>query len=132
MGPASAARRRAWALAGVGLLALGMGLLAIALIGLVSAGGGLALVALAIPPIAAGVLVVRRTPGARVVGLSVSLAYAAVVASVATAPWRGLTPAPGSAAPIDPGSVLVGLGFLAVAVLLVVGTPGRDPAPGAR
>ena len=117
-------------MAGVILLALGIGLLAIALIGLVSAGGGLALVALAILPIAAGGLVLRRTPGARVVGLSVSLAYAAVVASVATAPWRGLTPPPGTEpAPIDPGSVLIGLAFLAAAVLLGVGTPGAPRAP---
>lgn len=122
------ARRRAWQAAGVVLLALGIGLFVIALIGLVSAGGGLALVALAILPIAAGVLAVRRTAGARVVGLSVSLAYAALLASVATGPWRGLTPAPGTEpAPIDPGSALVGLAFLAAAVLLAVGTPGVVP-----
>ena len=119
-----AARPRAWQAAGIVLFAVGIGLLAIALIGLVSAGGGLALVVLAILPCMAGGLVLRRTPGARVVGLSVSLAYAAFLASVATAPWRGLTPAPGTQpASIDPGSVLLGLAFVAAAVLLIVGTP---------
>lgn len=128
-----AARPRAWQAAGILLLALGIGLLTIALIGLLSAGGGLALVALAILPCVAGGLVLRRAPGARVVGLSVSLAYAAFVASIATAPWRGPTPVLGTdPAPIDPGSVLVGLAFLAAAVLLIAGTPGRAPAADAR
>jgi hypothetical protein len=82
---------------------LGILLLAIGAAGLAAAGGGLALVALAVLPIATGGLVLRRMAGARIVGLSVALAYAAVVASVAIAPWRGLTPPPGVApAAIDP------------------------------
>ena len=126
---ADSARRRAWTAAGFILLALGILLLAIGAAGLAAAGGGLALVALAVPPVVAGGLVVRQRPGARILGLSVALAYAAVVASVAIAPWRGLTPPPGvEPAAIDPASVLVGLVFLAAALLLVFGAPGSNRA----
>jgi hypothetical protein len=122
------ARQAAWTTAGLILLALGSLLLAVGAIGVGADGGGLAFLALGLPPVAAGGLILRRVSGARVAGLSVSLAYAAVIASVATAPWRGLSPPPGAESPsIDPASVLIGLTFGVAAGLLAFGTSRRQP-----
>jgi hypothetical protein len=84
-----------------------------------------------VPPIAAGYCVLRQIPWARVLGLTVAVTYAVVVAYIATTPWRGLAPAQGqSSPPLDPGTVLVAVAFLISAVLIAVGKP--DGKPGGR
>jgi hypothetical protein len=123
-------RRRAWVAGGLVLLALGIGSLAVPLAGLVATGGrlgGLAFLLLAVPPIAAGYGALRQIPWARVLGFTVALAYAVVVAYTATTPWRGLAPAQGqSSPPLDPGTVLVAVAFLISAVLIAVGRPDNQ------
>jgi len=119
--PASV-RRRAWGVAGIMLLALGVLLLATGLIGLGSGGGGMAFLILALPPLGAGFLVYRRVASVRVTALSVALAYAAFALYVAAAPLRGVTPADGAPAPgPDLVLILVGVAFGGAALLLLVG-----------
>ena len=132
MGPSEGSRRtiesvrqRAWSAAGILLLALGLLLLATGLIGLAALDGGAAFLALAIPPVGCGILVLRRTGSARTSALSVALAYGAFALYVATAPLRGLTPPDGTPSP-GPDLVLslVGAAFAAAAALLLVGESG--------
>ena len=118
-------RRRAWGLAGILLVGLGVLLLVTGLIGLITAGGGVAFLVLALPPAGVGLLVRRRLAAVRVSALSVSLAYGAFALYVATTPLRGLTPADGSGSPgPDLALILIGAAFGLAAVLLLVGEPG--------
>ena len=122
-------RRAAWTSGGLLLGALGLCAVAAGLIGFVLFRGGLALVAVGVPPLLAAAEVLRRRRLARPLALLVALAYAVVVAFIATTPLRGLTPPPDQP-PASPvlGGVLVAAAFLAPAVLLAVG----DPTPGPR
>lgn len=93
--------------------------------------GGLGFLPLAVPPLAAGYLVLRQVRWARVLGFTVAVTYAVVVAYIATTPRRGLTPAPGqSSPPLDPGTVLLAVASLTTACLIAVGKP--DGKPGGR
>ena len=122
-------RRAGWTAGGLLLGALGLASVAAGLIGFVLFRGGLALVVVGVPPLVAAAGVLGRRSHARPLAVLVALAYAVVVAFVATTPLRGLTPAPDQP-PASPvlGAVLVALAFLAAAVLLALG----DPTPGPR
>ncbi len=122
-------RRGAWMAAGLLLGALGFAAPVAGLAGVVLFGGGVVLVAVGVPPLVAAAAVLGRRPWARPLALFVAVAYAIVVAVIATTPLRGLAPAPGEppAAPA-PGGVLVTVAFLAAAALLAFG----DPTPGPR
>jgi hypothetical protein len=124
--PSGLIRGRLWQAAGILLIGLGILLVAVGLGGLVTSGGGLAYVALAVPPGGLGILVMRRVARARIGAVSVSLAYAAFAASVAVAPYQGLTEPDASNLPgPDAGLVLVGAAFAAAALLLLIGSPVR-------
>ena len=122
-------RRRAWTAGGVVLLALGVGTLALPIGSLVlndGGAGGVAFLPLAVPPLVAGYCVLRQLRWARLFGCAVAAIYGLVVAYIATTPWRGLTPAPGqSSPPLDPGTVLVAVGFLTSAALIALGKADR-------
>ena len=81
-----------------------------------------------IEPDLVGYLVLRALPGARVVGLLVSLLYGSFVWSFATYPLRGLTPPPGQAdtRQVDVASALVACVFLAAAMMILVGSRRRE------
>jgi hypothetical protein len=119
------ARRAAWDLGGLVLVAAGIGSLVVGMAGLIVWGGGVAFFPLAVPPLAAGYAVLRRARWARVSGFIVALAYAATVAYVATTPWRGLTPPDQSPGSADPGALLLAVAFVAAAILVLVGTADR-------
>jgi hypothetical protein len=127
-GTAVSIRRAAWRAGGMILLAMGGASVAVAIGGLIFAGGGVIFLPLALPPLAAGYMVVRVTPGARIFGLLVAALYGGFVAYVATYSLRGLTPPPGQSDPrqIDMGSALVACVFLAAAVLILVGRARRE------
>jgi hypothetical protein len=104
------------------LMALGIGSMALGFGGSIMAGGGILFLPLGLPPLVAGYAVWRRLPWSRVSGVAVALAYAGVVAYVATTPLRGLTPPPGqSGAALDPGSIVIALAFLLAAILILAG-----------
>ena len=126
-------RRAAWTAGGLLLGALGLAAAAAGLVGFALFGGGVALVAVGLPPLVAAAGVRGRHRRARPLALLVALAYAIVVAFVATTPLRGLTPAPGEppAAPVL-GGVLVAVAFLATAVLLAAGDATPGPRTGLR
>ncbi len=133
LGAAGSVRRAAWSAGGVVLLAMGGLSAAIAIGGLVFAGGGIIFLPLALPPLAAGYMVVHAMPGARVVGLVVAALYGGFLWFVATYPLGGLTPPPGQSDPrqIDVASALVACAFLASAVMILAGS-GRRDAPSGR
>ncbi len=114
------------------LVVLGVGSLAVPLVGLVVAGGrvgGVAFLPLAVPPLGAGYCLLRQIRWARALAVTVAVTYAAVVAYIATTPWRGLTPAQGqSSPPLDPGTVLVAVAFLISACLIAVGKAEGKPS----
>ncbi len=128
LGTAVSIRRAAWRAGGMILLAMGGASVAVAIGGLIFAGGGVIFLPLALPPLAAGYMVVRVTPGARIFGLLVAALYGGFVAWFATYSLRGLTPPPGQSDPrqIDMGSALVACVFLAAAVLILVGRARRE------
>ena len=133
LGAADSGRRAAWRAGGVILLAMGGASLAVAIGGLIFAGGGVMFLPLALPPLAAAYMVVRMTPGARIVGFLVAALYGGFLAYVATYSMRGLAPPPGQSDPrqIDMGSALIACAFLAAAVLILIGR-GRHEAAGRR
>jgi hypothetical protein len=104
---------------------------AVAIGGLIFAGGGVIFLPLALPPLAAGYMVVRVTAAARTFGFLVAALYGGFVTYAATYSLRGLTPAPGQSdlRQIDIGSAVVACVFLAAAVLILVGR-GRHGATG--
>jgi len=124
IGTAASIRRTAWRAGGMILLAMGGASVAVAIGGLIFAGGGV----IFLPPLAAGYMVVRVTPGARIFGILVAVLYGGFMVSVATYSLRGLTPPPGQSDPrqIDMGSALVACVFLAAAVLILVGRARRE------
>jgi hypothetical protein len=128
LGAADFVRRAAWSTGGVVLLAMGGISAAVAIGGLIFAGGGVIFLPLAIPPLAAGYMVVRAMRGARVFGLLVATIYGGFMVSVATYPLGGLRPAPGQSDPrqIDIAGALVACVFLAAAVLILVGRARRE------
>jgi hypothetical protein len=128
LGAADSVRRAAWRAGGSILLAMGGASLAVAIGGLIFAGGGVIFLPLALPPLAAGYMVLRAMPGARIFGLLVAALYGGFVAWFATYSLRGLTPPPGQSDPrqIDMGSALVACVFLAAAVLILVGRARRE------
>jgi hypothetical protein len=125
---AASIRRAAWRAGGLILLAMGAASAALAIGGLIFAGGGVIFLPLAVPPLAAGYMVVRVTPGARICGLWVAALYGGFVAWAATYSLRGLTPPPGQSDPrqIDMASALVACVFLAAAVLILFGRARRE------
>ena len=128
IGTAASIRRTAWRAGGMILLAMGGASVAVAIGGLIFAGGGVIFLPLALPPLAAGYMVVRVTPGARIFGILVAVLYGGFMVSVATYSLRGLTPPPGQSDPrqIDMASALVACVFLAAAVLILVGRARRE------
>lgn len=121
-------RPLAWQAGGVLLLCLGAGFLLIVLYGLMlgAYGGVVTYGLLALPPLASGWAVLRRRPWARLVALPIALLYGAVVGFIATTPWRGVTPPPGTARPpLDLPTVLVAVAFFVAALLVAVGKPDR-------
>lgn len=72
LGTADSIRRVAWRTGGMILLAMGGASLAVAIGGLIIAGGGVIFLPLALPLLAAGYMVLRAMPGARVVGFLVA------------------------------------------------------------
>jgi hypothetical protein len=110
------------------LLAMGGASAAVAIGGLIFAGGGVILLPLALPPLAAGYMVVRAIPWARVVGFLVGALYGGFIWSVATYPLGGLTPPPGQSDPrhIDIASALVACAFVAAAILILAGRARRE------
>src|SRR5579862_422402 len=118
-------RQQAWFVAGILLVVLGALPLAAGLVGLAT-GGEVAFLVLALPPAAAGVLVLRRVSAVRTTAVSVALAYAAFALYVATTALRGPAPEDGSAAPgPDLVLLLVGVAFGAAAVLTLLGDQER-------
>lgn len=110
-----------------GLLLVGLGLAPIVI--LASGGGGGMIVVLAIPLLPAGFLVIRGLPLARTVGVLLPVLYGTAVAFVATAPWRGLTPAPGQARePLDTATLVAAALLFGAAALVAAGKPARHPA----
>jgi hypothetical protein len=99
LGAADSVRRAAWRAGGSILLAMGGASVAVAIGGLIFAGGGVILLPLALPPLAAGYIVVRMTPGARSFGFLVAALYGGFGAYAATYSMRGLTPPPGPERP---------------------------------
>jgi hypothetical protein len=122
-GTAVSIRRAAWRAGSMILLAMGVVSFAVAIGGLIFAGGGVIFLPLAMPPLAAGYMVVRSMPGARVVGFLVAALYGGFIWSVATYPLGGLTPPAGQSDPrqIDIASALVACVFMAAAVLILFG-----------
>jgi hypothetical protein len=131
LGSADSVRRAAWSAGGMVLLAMGAISVAVAVGGLVFAGGGVIFLPLTLPLLAAGYLVVRALPGARIFGVLVVALYGGFAAYVAIYPLGGLTPPPGQADSrhIDMGSALVACVLLAAAVLISLGH-GRPRASG--
>lgn len=127
-------RRTAWLAGSALLLGLGIACLAVAVVGLIMLGGGVSFVVLAIPLLAAGTLAARSSvPAARVLASSVAFVCAALIAFVATAPLRGLTPPPGQPLPvIDGGAILLAAGCAIAGVLVLAGDPGHRRAAAAR
>jgi hypothetical protein len=122
---AAQARRGAWVLGAILLFVLGLAFVVAPLVG----SGGWILLALAVPPLAAGAAAFGRVRAVRAIGPLVALAYAIVIGTVATTSPRGLTPPPGAAMPsIDPFATLLAGAFLVAAILLALGTP--DPLEG--
>jgi hypothetical protein len=127
-GTAVSIRRVAWRAGSMILLAMGGASVAFAIGGLIFAGGGVIFLPLALPPLAAGYMVVRAMPGARVVGFLVAALYGGFIWSVATYPLRGLTPPAGQADPrqIDIASALVACVFITAAALILIGRARRE------
>jgi Na+/proline symporter len=126
---ASSIRGMAWRTGGMILLAMGAVSLAVTIGSLTLTGGGVILLPLALPPLAGGYMVLRATPGARVVGSAVGAIYGGFVwYFFATYPLRGLAPAPGQSDPrqIDIVSALVACVFLTAAVTILVGRARRQ------
>lgn len=123
-----AIRWAAWRAGGMILLAMGVVSVAVAIGGLILAGGGVMFLPLALPPLGAGYMVLRATPGARLVGVLVAAAYGAFVWYVATYPLGGLTPPPGQPDPrhIDMAAAVVAGLFMTAAVLALIGRPRRE------
>jgi hypothetical protein len=93
-------------------------------------GGGLALFFVAIPLLAAGLMLLYRIRFARLVGAFVCLVYAAFLTVIWTTPLRGLTPPPGqSRAPLDVGLIALSAALLALAILVAVSVPPRREVP---
>ena len=122
------ARQRAWQ-AGAALLALlGLACVAVPIVALMGGQpGGWGFLLVGLPLLVLGVAGLRGVDAAvRLAGSLAALACGAVSILISTTPLRGLTPPPGAPAPsIEPVSMLVGLAFIAVAVLLLVGLPKR-------
>jgi hypothetical protein len=133
LGAADSVRRAALRAGGLILLAMGGASMAVAIGGLIFAGGGVMFLPLALPPLAAGSMVVRKAAGARIFGFLVAALYGGFLAYAATYSMRGLTPPPGQSDPrqIDLGSALIACAFLAAAVLILIGR-GRHEAAGRR
>jgi hypothetical protein len=123
-------RRSAWLVGVGGLLLLGAVSLVVGIAGPIvfaltggDYGGGLALFFVAIPLLAAGLMLRYRIPFGRLVGSVVCLVYAAFLTAIWTTPLRGLTPPPGqNRAPLDVGLIALSAAFLALAVLVALGT----------
>ncbi len=132
-------RERSWIVGVGGVLVLGAVSLVVGIAGPIvfgltggDYGGGLALLFMAIPLLAAGLMLLYRIPFGRLVGSVVCLVYAAFLTVVWTTPLRGLTPPPGqSRAPLDVGLIVLSAAFLALAVLVALGTaPPRGSSAG--
>ena len=129
LGSAVSARWVAWRAGGLTLLAMGAALLAVAVGSLILAGGGVIFFPLALPPLTAGYMVLRATPGARSVGFLVAALYGWLTWSwFAAYPLRGLTPGPGQPDPrhIDMTAAVVAGIFMTAAVLILVGRARRE------
>jgi hypothetical protein len=93
-------------------------------IGLVMSTGGVAFFVLGIPPLAAGIAILRGIPLARPADFMLALASASTLGLLASTPFRGLTPPVGSPPPdVDLASTVLAVLFLLVAVMLVIAKP---------
>lgn len=124
------ARHQVWQAGAILLTVLGLGCAALTVVALIaSQPGGWGFLLVGLPLLVLGVAGLRGVDAAvRLAGSLAALACGVVSILIATTPLRGLTPPPGAPAPsIEPVSMLVGLVFIAAAVLLVVGVPSKKP-----
>ncbi len=111
-------RHRLW-LVGGWILA-GLALAAIASV--LASRQELALLAVAVPPLIAGVAVIRSTRLARTLGVLVAAVYAVGAMVIATISWRGLTPAAGQPrADFDTATLVVAVLVVAAGMLVLIG-----------
>jgi len=111
-------RHRLWL--GGGLILAVLALAAIAYV--LATRQGSALLAVAVPPLIAGVAVIRSTRLARTLGVLVAGVYAAGAMVIATTSLRGLTPAPGQPrAELDPSMLGAAVLLVAAALLVLIG-----------
>ena len=124
------ARHRAWRAGAALLTLLGLAAIAVPVVALIGGQpGGWGFLLVGLPLLVLGVAGLRGVDAAvRLAGSAAALACGAVSILISTTPLRGLTPPPGAPAPsIEPVSMLVGLAFVAAAILLLVGVPGNKP-----
>ena len=82
----------------------------------------LVLLAVAVPPLIAGVTVIRSTRLARTLGVLVAGVYAVGAMVIATTQWRGLTPAAGQPrTELDTATLLVAVSLVAASLLVLIG-----------
>ncbi|MGH2967142.1 MAG: hypothetical protein ACRDMH_17425 [Solirubrobacterales bacterium] len=124
------ARHRAWQVGAILLIVLGLGCIALTMVALIAGQlGGWVFLLVGLPVLVLGVAGLRGVdPAVRLAGSLAALACGTASIFISTTALRGLTPAPGTpVASIEPVSMVVGLAFIAAAVLLVVGGPSRKP-----
>ena len=114
-------------LSGRGLVYMSGAALLVALgISIFIASPGVGTVVVGVVPIVVGLAAIRRIPWARAGAFATALIYALVLAFVATAPLRGLTPPPGETRPpLDFATASLAVGFVVAAVLLALGDRQR-------
>jgi hypothetical protein len=118
-------RSLAWRTGGWSLLGLGAASAAASL----SSDGGVAFAAIGLLLVLAATGVLRGAGWGRWLGIASTVTGALAVVYIGTADWRGLRPAPGTAAPgIDPAVVILVAILAIVTVLLLLGAaPARGP-----
>lgn len=110
------------------LVLLGLACVAVSVIAVMAGQpGGWGFLLIGLPLLILGVAGLRGVDAAvRLAGFLAILACGVFLIFISTTSLRGLTPAPGEPAPsIEPVTMVLGLLFIAAAVLLVVGVPSK-------
>lgn len=121
-------RRQAWRAGSVLLALVGLGCVAVpAVTAIAGQPGGWGFAVVGLPLLVLGVAGSRGARTAiRLSGVLAALACGGFLILVATTPLRGVTPPPGSPAPsVEPVSLVAGLAFIGLAILLAVGVPSE-------